>query len=297
MLRSRIQGPWLTVIYAAFFLAVLLCLAAAHADRAAAGTIAASASESEPRRSESVTYVTTAYYLNVRVDSSAKSKILDVVKQGTKLDVVAKTNNGWLKLAGQGYVHGAYAKPADSKEKSPVPLIAAQSGASAGTAAKPNVSKNESAVKVLNSGGGKFSYEVQTRSGLSEADIAALFEGTGLEKQGLERAVLDVEDEYGINAYFTIAVMRLESGNGNSGVARNRNNLFGLNSSNGTGYLRFKSKVASVEKFGQLIHDNYIGKGYNTIEKIGKKYCPANSKWPALIKNTMKRDYNGSGAP
>jgi len=286
MLRNCVQRSYVRVIIAAIFFGILYFFATAYADRASAANIV----YSDIRKPAPVQYVTTAYYLNVRSKSSADSQILKVLEQGSKLTIVGKTANGWLKLEGQGYIHGGYAVPLRSQTLSTASLKlavtkkpAAVKIASAKKAPKKNVSKKTASI------GRTTKYAVQSASGLSLADIKSMFKGTSLAGHGLEQAVLDVEAEYGINAYFTIAVMRLESGNGSSGIAKSRNNLFGLNSSKG--YIRFETKVDSVEKFGQLISDNYIGKGYTTIEKIAKKYCPANSKWPTLIKNTMNSDY------
>ncbi|TJY44024.1 hypothetical protein E5161_01095 [Cohnella pontilimi] len=270
MLKNVTQKMPLTGVYFAVFFAVWVYFGTVHADHAAAAT-----SASGQKETVSAPYVTTAYFLNVRADSSSKSKILQVVKRGTQLSVVGKAGKGWLRLEGGGFIHGAYARPAGKQEKHAPPPAPPE----------PAVSVDKKPGKPVS--------QVRSPSGLSEKEIGSLFKGTGLAGHGLEKAILDVEAEYGINAYFTIAVMRLESGNGKSRVAKTRNNLFGLNSSNGTGYLRFKTKVASVEKFGQLISGNYIGKGYTTIEKIAKKYCPANPKWPSLVKTIINRDYIG----
>lgn len=276
MRKIRVQRSYVNAFCAAIIFGILLFFGTAYADRASAAGLSAA----ESKNNEPVPYVTTAYYLNVRAENSAQSKIIGVVEKNTILSVVRVMSNGWLKLEGKGYVHGGYAIPA-SKQGQP--------------AAKPantvKISGSKPAAKPAATVGQMGKYAVNSVSGLSESDLKAMFKGTGLAGQGLEKAVLNIESEYGINAYFTVAVMRLESGNGSSGLAKSRNNLFGLNSSRG--YIRFESKVASVEKFGQLISDNYIGKGYTTIEKIGRKYCPANSKWPSLVKNMINRDYKG----
>jgi flagellum-specific peptidoglycan hydrolase FlgJ len=266
MMKFPVQRTCRSSVYFAVFFAIFLYFGIAQGGRADA------AAASEEKELVATPYVTTAYYLNVRAEASAKSKILNVLKKGSSISVVGKTENGWLQLADGTYVHGAYAEPAGkSVKETPAPAAKVRKLA-ADPPRKP-------------------ASQVVSDSGLTEEAIRAIFQGTGLAGNDLEKAVLEIEEEYGINAYFTIAVMKLESGNGNSKIAKNKNNLFGLNSSNGTGYLRFKTKVDSVKKFGQLISKNYIGKGYTTIEKIGRKYCPANSKWPGLVKNIINRDY------
>jgi flagellum-specific peptidoglycan hydrolase FlgJ len=134
---------------------------------------------------------------------------------------------------------------------------------------------------------------VMTDSGLTEDHISTIFKGTALEDEGLEEVILEIEEMYGINAYFTIAVLKLESGNGESRLATTKNNLFGLNAIDGNinEAFSFKTKGDSVRKFGQLISKSYVDKGYTTIEKVSKKYCPSNSEWPSLVASIMKSDY------
>jgi flagellum-specific peptidoglycan hydrolase FlgJ len=225
-----------------------------------------------------LTYETTAEYLNVRVSSNNKSDIINVVEKGTVLEVSSVTENGWLKLKGGGFVHGGYAKPIKTE----------------GMKAEPS-QKAVKEVKTLSveTKVNEPTSKVESISGLTSQHIATILKGTDLEDQGLEKAILQIEDEYGINAFFTIAVMKLESGNGSSRLARKKNNLFGLNATSGDAYnkgLSFKSKADCVLKFGELIANKYIEKGYTTIEKVAKKYCPANSKWPRHVKAIMERD-------
>ncbi|WP_182301285.1 glucosaminidase domain-containing protein [Cohnella cholangitidis] len=242
------------------------------------------------------TYEVTAYYLNVRANAYPQSKILKVIKKGTQLEIAETTDNGWLRIKGGGYVHGDYAKrisaekedrlnkneataPGDEPESSEM----IESTDIVGTSERSEPSEP---VKPTST--------VETESGLTEEDIMLIFDGTDLAGHGLEETILEVEEEYGINALFTIAVMKLESGNGSSRLAKNKNNLFGLNASGGDAHKRafsFETKGDSVRKFGQLLSKSYVDKGYTTIEKIATKYCPANSKWSGLVKNIMKRDY------
>ena len=243
------------------------------------------------------TYKVTAYYLNVRTKPSAQSDIIKVVKQGTRLKVTAKTENGWLELQGGGYVHGGYAAKIKgevsalsfSAASKRVPAIEINDAGAEKEQQSEKIAKPE--VEELN----KPTSIVESDSGLTEAHIAKIFEGTALSGHNLEQAILEIEEEYGINAYFTIAVMKLESGNGKSYLAKKKNNLFGLNAIDGNKYNKafsFKTKGDSVRKFGQLLSRNYVNKGLTTIEKVARKYCPANSRWSSLVKNIMKRDYN-----
>jgi hypothetical protein len=250
------------------------------------------------------TYEVTAYYLNVRANAYPTSKVLKVVKKGTLLEIVQTTNNGWLRINGGGYVHGDYAKLLEEAGVANGAVGEAEQGletkiteespeSEGGEALEPAGAKEDEQIPE-DSEAVKPSSTVGTDSGLTEEDISIIFDGTALEGHGLEETILEVEEEYGINALFTIAVMKLESGNGSSSLAKKKNNLFGLNASGKDAHKKafsFETKGDSVRKFGQLLSKNYVGKGYTTIEKIATKYCPANSKWSGLVKNIMTRDY------
>lgn len=240
------------------------------------------------------TYEVTAYYLNIRTKPNAQSDIIKVVKQGTVLEVAAATGNGWLELHRGGFIHGGYAK----KIRGEVKMLSVSDTDNVQPAViineiSPNPAEQDD-VAELEVEPGQPTSVVESDSGLTEAHIEKIFKGTALSGHGLEQAILEIEDMYGINAYFTIAVMKLESGNGKSRLAKRKNNLFGLNAIDGDKYNKafsFKTKGDSVRKFGQLLSKNYVGKGLTTIEKVAKKYCPANSRWPSLVKNIMKSDF------
>lgn len=217
-------------------------------------------------------YEVTSYYLNVRANKNVSSEILNVVKNGDILEVLETTDNNWLKLKSGGYVHGKYAKLIKESAK----LVSV------------------SEIKSIQTSPNKPTSAVNSDSKLTEEQIEQIFEGTSLADHGLEQTILETEEEYGINAYFTIAVMKLESGHGKSKLAKEKNNLFGLNAIDGDAFNKafsFKTKGESVEKFGQLISENYVDKGYTSIEKVASKYCQANPKWSALIMKIMKSDY------
>ncbi|WP_084760302.1 glucosaminidase domain-containing protein [Cohnella panacarvi] len=231
------------------------------------------------------TYEITAYYLNVRDQPDPKAKILNVLAQGTIIEALLQTDNRWLKLKDGGYVHGGYAKPL----KDDIVKIASLSSENNAV-----IESEENDLEERVSEPSKPTSSVKSESGLSEDDISEILEGTDLADHGLEEAILDIEEEYGINAYFTIAVMKLESGNGESRIAKIKNNLFGLNAIAGDAFnkaLSFETKADCVRMFGQLIAEKYVDKGYTTVERINKKYCPANSKWSSHVKNIMARDY------
>lgn len=231
------------------------------------------------------TYEITAYYLNVRDQPDPKATILNVLAQGTIVEVLLQTDNGWLKLKDGGYVHGGYAR----QLKDAIVRIASLSVESSAVNESEENNQDNKASEPK-----KPTSTVKSESGLTEEHISEILEGTELAEHGLEEAILDIEEEYGINAYFTIAVMKLESGNGESRIAKRKNNLFGLNAIAGDAFnkaLSFETKADCVRMFGRLIAEKYVDEGYTTVEKIAKKYCPANSKWPSHVKKIMARDY------
>lgn len=127
------------------------------------------------------------------------------------------------------------------------------------------------------------STELNDSSGLSVEQIEYLVKGTELE--GIGGAVKEIENTYGINAYFTLAVASYESGYGRSYLARNQNNIFGLDPYNGG--MTFSSKSDCVIYFGKLISKYYFSKGLVTAESINNVYEPFNSNWSYNVKQIM----------
>ncbi|BBH20475.1 hypothetical protein Back11_18200 [Paenibacillus baekrokdamisoli] len=250
-----------------------------------------------------ITYKVTSYYLNIRTEPNAKSNIINVVKNGSELLIVASTENGWLQLKDGGYVHGGYASPVvlDSSLLRSTTSIGLQKTAPVASVQPiPGKLHPKQAIqhkiesRVETGDPAKPTTIVKSDSGLTAADIAIILKGTKLTGQGLEEAILSIEDDYGINAFFTIAVMKLESGNGKSRLAKTKNNLFGLNAITGSENKKafsFATKGDSVRKFGQLLAKNYVGKGLTTIEKVARKYCPSNGRWSGDVRSIMKSDY------
>lgn len=240
-------------------------------------------------------YETTAYYLNVRANAYGTSKIVNVVKKGTILEVKATTKNGWLRLQGGGYVHGGYAKlVAESVDKAEDEVKTLSAVVTKVEKIATPATVDLAMIQEIDAEPVKPTSAVKSDSGLTAEHIAEIFDGTPLADHELEQAILEIEDEYGINAYFTIAVMKLESGNGSSRLAKKKNNLFGLNAIDGDAFNRafsFETKGDSVRKFGELMAEKYVNKGYVTVEKVARKYCPANPKWSGMVKSIMSEDY------
>jgi hypothetical protein len=247
---------------------------------------------------EEASYAVTAYMLNVRYEADAASKIVNVVTKGTVLEVTRTTDNGWLELKNGGFVHGSYTEAIKNVSKPAVYVEAAavEAGVLEGETlqAAPLAKAVEPVEPVQHVELKKPSSTVASHSGLTEEHISKVLKNTAFEGEGLEKAIVELEHTFGINSYFTIAVMKLESGHGKSQLAQRKNNLFGLNASGKDAYtnaLSFSSKGESVKEFGQIISSYYIDKGLTSVDKIAGKYCAANSNWPSLVKSIMNSDY------
>lgn len=123
-------------------------------------------------------------------------------------------------------------------------------------------------------------------SGLSLEDLKVLTQNTQL--QGIEEALLTIEAANNVNALFALSVSKLESGNGTSYLSTNRNNIFGFR--NRYGWMQFDSQVDCVLYFGELIENFYVGRGYDTIEKIGPRYAEGSTDWAPKVIHIMVSD-------
>jgi hypothetical protein len=134
--------------------------------------------------------------------------------------------------------------------------------------------------------GSDLAYSTTGKSGLSLDELKKLTRGTGLE--GTEEAFLTIEVTNNVNALFALSVAKLESASGNSALARNQNNLFGFRGH--SGWMSFKTKTDSVIFFGRLIESNYVGKGFDTVDKIGPRYAEGSTTWAEKVKAIMISD-------
>ena len=115
-------------------------------------------------------------------------------------------------------------------------------------------------------------YNVYQKTNLSVEEFNKVLEKTGLAGQGESFKAL--EDTYGVNGIFAIAVSIAEAGW--DGRQANTNNFYGMKGSNG--YLKFSSAKENILYFGEMItKSTYKGKTLQTIAKI---YCPPRyKKW------------------
>lgn len=75
-------------------------------------------------------------------------------------------------------------------------------------------------------------------------------------------------------AILLVAISKHETGNWTSYNFKNKNNLGGLWNGAKETFYSYESLESGIEAFVNLLKNNYFGKGLNTIEEIGNKYCP-----------------------
>jgi beta-N-acetylglucosaminidase len=129
------------------------------------------------------------------------------------------------------------------------------------------------------------------RTNLTAYELKSITAGTNLE--GIEDAVVEIEETYGVNALFTLSVAALESGWGNSYLARNRNNLFGICAydNNVDAASSFASKSECVRYWGKLIANEYFAHGRTTAYSINAIYA-SNQSWADEVLDGMRRMAN-----
>ncbi len=128
---------------------------------------------------------------------------------------------------------------------------------------------------------------VLSACGLTEAQLSK-----GLKKSLKQYAgdFLAAEAEYGVNAVFLSAVAALESGWGESGLAKSNNNLFGWRGNGG--YRSFESVGACIKHVAKFLKTNYLTPGGSCfygyeVESIERSYCP-NGNWAGAVRNLMR---------
>jgi beta-N-acetylglucosaminidase len=136
----------------------------------------------------------------------------------------------------------------------------------------------------------KYNLKIHGASKLSLEDYKIILKNSFL--YDYAPIIQQVENEYEINGLFIIAVARLESGNGTSKLAINKNNYFGLGAYGNNPYrnaIKFKDDGECIEYFGKLIKENYIDQGLDTLPEINNKYC-ASEDWKDKVKEIMQEN-------
>jgi len=110
-----------------------------------------------------------------------------------------------------------------------------------------------------------------------------LVDGTWWE--GNEKALMALEQKYGINAIFAMAVSSLESGYGSSSKAKKCHNYYGLMTKR-----TWESLHHNTSCWGDLMSTKYVANGKCSVDSIAKMYCPVNtSKWIRDVRILMRR--------
>ena len=131
-------------------------------------------------------------------------------------------------------------------------------------------------------------YDILTPSNLNEDEVYQMLEGSAL--QSLARAYVYMEELYGINLLFLVALNSEESARGESSLAISNNNLGGVVSRNG-GWAYFSDWGDSLMYIAELLKTEYLspeGNYYNgsSIWNINTRYC--------LLADGVTTDYNWS---
>ena len=122
------------------------------------------------------------------------------------------------------------------------------------------------------------------KSNLTLEQVEQLLAGSPM--SGTGQTVLQVEEKYNVNAFFTIAVAQCETQRGLTGTGASKKNPYGLTVSGG-GYRAFSSYSEAIETFGSTLSRLYIPNGRTTVEKVNEIYCPDNSNWSTMVRTIM----------
>lgn len=127
-------------------------------------------------------------------------------------------------------------------------------------------------------------YNVFQKTNLSPNTLNKILEGTHL--SGCGTYFFNMEQTYGVNAVFAIAVAENESGLGKHNA--NKNNFWGRKAISG-GWMSWATKEASIMDFGAYIKRRYSNM---TIDQIGPIYCPYPGGWAGRTRSFMEKRFN-----
>lgn len=93
----------------------------------------------------------------------------------------------------------------------------------------------------------------------------------------IEKKIYNKSIESGLTheqAILVVAISKHETGNWTSSLYKESNNFGGIYNSKEKKFYSYESNEKGLQAFVNLLKNNYFGKGLNTIEEIGAKYCP-----------------------
>jgi beta-N-acetylglucosaminidase len=110
---------------------------------------------------------------------------------------------------------------------------------------------------------------------------------------GIASTLIEVQEEYAVNAILLLAIIRHESGNGRSNLAVSQNNLGGIiaPAQSVAVFRSFDSKEECVRFMARLLAQQYLTEGgrfFNgyTLDHIARRYASSRT-WSTLIRNLM----------
>lgn len=134
-------------------------------------------------------------------------------------------------------------------------------------------------------------FDITCISGATAHELDRLFGSTPLE--GLGEAFIRAEEESQINAIFLASIAIIESNWGASGLAREKNNLFGFGAYTNSpdSAVAFSSKPECILHVAQFLRQHYIDGNFyrgRSIADINKLYA-ADTTWSEKVFSTMLR--------
>ena len=111
---------------------------------------------------------------------------------------------------------------------------------------------------------------------------------------GIEDTLLEIQDEYNVNAILILAIVRLESGNGKSEIAKSRNNIGGIivYEDSVRVYKSFSAQSECVTYMANLLSKHYLTEGGKyfsgyTLTAIAQRYSTLPDVWSDRIANMI----------
>lgn len=132
---------------------------------------------------------------------------------------------------------------------------------------------------------------INSYSGLTKEDIQSITQDYPV-IYNLSEDIYEMEKYNKINAFYTLGVLSLESGYGESDYAKYKNNLCGLLKKNKNDEyipIHFNTQRDSIVYFAELMRDYYVPNGWLTPENIQPIYEPRNNRWDDDVVDIMNR--------
>ena len=109
-------------------------------------------------------------------------------------------------------------------------------------------------------------FNIYTDTGITEDDIDDIIDNNP-NMEPISDNIISIQNDYGVNGHLLLAIATYESGRGNSKLALEKNNYFGLRTND---WLSFNDPNDSVEVAAKSL----VSYNVDTIEEVGYIYCP-----------------------